>query len=90
MAEVSRIPLGVKYQNPRISFDGLNWWLSVAVEFETETENIFTEPVGIDLGIKNLAVCSDGKAYSNINKTKTVRKLKKKSGGCNAKFQENI
>lgn len=78
LAEVGRIPLGVKYKNPRISFDGLNWWFSVAVEFESETENIFSEPVGIDLGIKNLAVCSDGKIYPNINKTKTVRDLKKK------------
>ena len=78
LAEVGRIPLGVKYKNPRISFDGLNWWLSVAVEFESESENIFSEPVGIDLGIKSLAVCSDGKVYPNINKTKTVRKLKKK------------
>ena len=79
LAEVDRIPLGVKYENPRISFDGLNWWLSVAVEFETETtaENC-GEPIGIDLGIKSLAVCSDGKFYPNINKTKIVRRLKKK------------
>ena len=79
LAEVGRIPLGVKYENPRITFDGLNWWLSVAVEFETEiTAENYGEPIGIDLGIKSLAVCSDGKIYPNINKTKTVRRLKKK------------
>ena len=79
LAEHERIPVGAKYENPRISFDGLNWWLSVAVEFETETtaENC-GEPIGIDLGIKSLAVCSDGKFYPNINRTKTVRRLKKK------------
>ena len=79
LAEVDRIPVGVKYKNPRISFDGLNWWLSVAVEFKPEkTEGNFTETLGIDLGIKELAVLSDGTFYPNINKTDTVRKLKKK------------
>ena len=79
LAEVGRIPVGVKYKNPRISFDGLNWWLSVSVEFEPEkTKGNFTETLGIDLGIKELAVLSDGTFYPNINKTDTVRKLKKR------------
>lgn len=30
------------------------------------------------MGIKDLAICSDGVVYKNINKTKKVRKLKKK------------
>ncbi|EKC72873.1 transposase, partial [human gut metagenome] len=33
LAEHGRIPTDVKYMNPRISFDGLNWWISVCVEF---------------------------------------------------------
>ena len=79
LAEVGRIPVRVKYKNPRISFDGLNWWFSISVEFETEktTENL-NDSLGIDLGIKDLAVCSDGTIYPNINRTKKVRKLKKK------------
>ena len=78
LAEVGRIPLNVKYKEPRITFDGLNWWLSVVVEFEPERVQADGEPIGIDLGIKNLAVCSDGKHYPNINRTYTVRRLKKK------------
>ena len=70
--------MGVKYENPRISFDGLNWWLSVAVEFtDPKPAENCGESIGIDLGIKSLAVCSDGKFYLNINRTKTVRRLKK-------------
>ncbi|MBR3747399.1 MAG: transposase [Selenomonadaceae bacterium] len=65
-------------QRPRITFDGLNWWLSVAVDFEPEKSQADGEPLGIDLGIKNLATCSDGTIYPNINKTKTVKRLKKK------------
>ena len=79
LAEHERIPVGAKYENPRISFDGLNWWLSVAVKIaEPKPVEKFGEPIGIDLGIKSLAVCSDGNIYPNINKTKTVRRLKKK------------
>ena len=33
LAEHGRIPTDAKYMNPRISFDGLNWWISVCVEF---------------------------------------------------------
>lgn len=79
LAEVGRIPVGVKYKNPRISFDGLNWWLSVSVDFEPEkSSETFTDSLGIDLGIKNLAVCSDRKIYPNINRTKIVKFLKKR------------
>ena len=79
LAEVGRIPVGVKYKQPRITFDGLNWWLSVAVEFaEPKPAENCAEPIGIDLGIKNLAACSDGTTYPNINRTPTVRRLKKK------------
>jgi transposase len=37
-----------------------------------------SESLGIDVGIKELAVCSDGKFKPNINKTKRVRRLEKK------------
>ncbi|MGV1092324.1 RNA-guided endonuclease InsQ/TnpB family protein [Clostridium perfringens] len=36
------------------------------------------EGVGIDLGIKEFAVCSDGIKFKNINKTSTVKKVEKK------------
>ena len=79
LAEHGRIPVGAGYKQPRISFDGLNWWLSVAVEFTSEkSSDVYSESVGVDLGVKNLAVCSDGTTYPNINRTSTVCKLKKR------------
>ena len=79
LAERGRIPVGVKYKEPRITFDGLNWWLSVAVEFaDTKPAENCSEGIGIDLGVKNLVTCSDGTVYPNINRTATVRNLKKK------------
>ncbi len=78
LAEPNRIPVTAKYSNPRITFDGLNWWISVGIECEESTEKPANQGIGIDIGIKDLAICSDKKVYKNINKTAKVRKLKKK------------
>lgn len=34
--------------------------------------------IGIDLGLKELAICSNGSIYQNINKTNHIRKIEKK------------
>jgi putative transposase len=73
-----RLEKGQKYSNPRISFDGLNCFLSIGYENEFEYVELTGESLGIDVGIKELAVCSDGEFKPNINKTKEVRRLEKK------------
>ncbi len=78
LAEHGRIPAGAVYRNPRISFDGLNWWISVSIEYPDCKEPLQDDGVGIDLGVKDLAVCSDGNRYKNINKSVTVKKLEKR------------
>ena len=44
------------------------------------------EGIGIDLGIKDLAVCSDTNSYKNINKSQTVQKLEK----CKRRLQRSV
>lgn len=80
LAERGRIPFseGVKYSNPRFTLDGLNWWVSVGVEMEEYQNPVQSNGIGIDLGIKELAFCSDGFVYKNINKSSKVRKLERK------------
>jgi len=78
LAEKSRIPTDIKYTNPRVKFDGLRWWVSVGIEAEPNLSELSDDGLGIDVGIKDLAVCSDKNKYKNINKTTDVRKLKKK------------
>lgn len=67
------------YVNPRITFDGKYWYLAIGYEVKNNniTENS-KEIIGIDLGIKDFAVLSNGKVYKNINKTIKVKKLKRK------------
>jgi putative transposase len=78
LSEKNRIPVDSKYSNPRITFDGLNWYISIGIEHEECTTTPLNDGIGIDLGIKDLAICSDGNTYNNINKTIKVKKLKKK------------
>ena len=68
-----------KYSNPYCSFDGKYWYLSFGIEFnENQVELNKDLSIGIDLGVKELATCSNGMIFENINKTKEVRRLKKK------------
>ena len=73
-----QIPRNVKYNNPRITYDNKYWYISVGVEVDKKQEELTDISLGIDLGLKDLAVCSDGKVFKNINKTKKVKKLEKK------------
>ncbi|MFA6873759.1 MAG: transposase, partial [Bacteroidaceae bacterium] len=78
LAEYGRIPTNCKYLNPRVTFDGLNWWISVGIEYEKSQEQPMNDGIGIDMGVKDLAICSDGNTYKNINKSSKVKKFKKK------------
>lgn len=78
LAEHGRIPTDCKYCNPRIKYDGINWYVTVGIEYEDSTTLPSNEGIGIDLGIKDLAICCDGNTYKNINKTQRVKKLEKR------------
>lgn len=77
-----RLPKLVKnkyYMNPHIVFDGKYYYITFGIEIKINpNQNISSKIIGIDLGIKSFAVCSDGIIYKNINKTHTVKKLNKK------------
>lgn len=78
LCEIGRIPTDCKYMNPRFTFDGLHWYVSVGVEVSDTPDTIKTDGIGIDLGLKDLAICSDGNKYPNINKTQRVKKLERR------------
>lgn len=62
-------------KNPRVSYDGKYWYLSYSFNCEPIQVDLTSEVVGIDLGIKDLAVCSSGVVYRNINKDSNVKRL---------------
>ena len=73
--EKDYIPEGLNYLNPRITFDGINWWITVATKEEQIKPKLTNEIVGIDLGLKELATCSNGMVFHNVAKFDNYKKL---------------
>ena len=78
--EYGYIPKNANIKNGTITKIADRYFLSLVMEVDDiiKTENTNTEGLGVDLGIKDTAICSDGRVFKNINKTKKVKKLKKK------------
>ena len=74
MAETNRIPLNVKYYNPRVVYDGNNFYIVVGVE-ETITNRIKSDDriIGIDLNNAEI-VTSENKRYNQVTKSKQYKK----------------
>lgn len=54
------------------------YFVSVLVEQEETTKQDLNDfGIGIDLGLKDFAICSNGKVYKNINKNSKIKKLEK-------------
>ena len=68
-----------KYSNPYCSYDGKYWYLTFGIDVEENQTTLNKDlSIGIDLGIKDLAICSNGEIFKNINKTKRVKTLNKR------------
>ena len=78
LSENNKIPTNCKYINPHVIYDGMNWFICVGIEYNDNEELPINEGIGIDLGIKDLAICSNKITYKNINKTNKVKKLEKR------------
>jgi transposase, IS605 orfB family len=91
VSEKGRIPLLASgYKNPRITFDGIHWYASVGVEVADKPAEPLNDGIGIDLGVKDLAICSDKHTYKNINKTDRVRRLEKQRRRKQREISRNI
>ncbi len=84
MSDEGRLPKGdykkdkIKVSNPRIKHNGRYWILTLGIEIEDEPIKLTDVSLGIDVGIKDLAICSDGQVFKNINKTRTIKRLEKR------------
>ena len=69
---------GWKIKSGTVSIKAGRYYVSVLVEIPniqiTKNNN---EGIGIDLGLKDFAIVSNGKTYKNINKSVRVRRLEK-------------
>ena len=78
--EYGYIPKNAIIKSGTITKIADRYFLSLIIEVDdiVKTENKSIKGLGVDLGIKDTAICSNGKVFKNINKTKKIKKLKKK------------
>lgn len=61
-----------------VSMKAGRYYVSVLVEEPEREKPVLNDfGIGIDLGVKDFAICSNGKTYKNINKSVRIRKLEK-------------
>ena len=78
LKEYGYLPVGAVVKNGVVSQKADRFYVSIVVDIQSKS---YAEPtgeaLGIDLGVKEFAILSDGTKYKNINKTTAIRQLKK-------------
>ena len=70
---------GYVIKSGHVSIKADRYYVSVLVEIpDKRIASNSSEGIGIDLGLKDFAIVSNGKTYKNINKSAKLRKLEKK------------
>ena len=87
LKEFGYLPVGAKVTNGTVSYVADRFYVSVVVDvdekskYNKDMESCYaaqTEGIGIDLGVKDLAVISDGRVFKNINKGSKVKRLERR------------
>ena len=73
------IPVGSRMYDTRITFDGYNYWYTCMIETQmVDISNIpRTDPVGIDVGIRNFVTTSSGDIYQLSDISRLQKRLKR-------------
>ena len=70
---------GYAIKSGHVSIKADRYYVSVLIEIpDKRTANNSSKGIGIDLGLKDFAIVSNGKTYKNINKSAKLKKLEKK------------
>ena len=85
---------GYVIKSGSISIKADRYYVSVLVEVsDNKTINHFDEGIGIDLGLKDFAIVSNGRTYQNINKSARLKKLERqliREQRCLSRKYENL
>ena len=87
LKESDYLPVGAKVINGTVSLKAGRFYVSVVLDIDEKSKynkdlevsyHITTDGIGIDLGVKDLAIVSNGNKFKNINKSSKVKRLEKR------------
>lgn len=87
LKEFGYLPVGAVVISGTVSYVAGRFYVSVLIDIDEKSKHnkdletsyhIATDGIGIDLGIKDLAIVSNGKKFKNINKNSKVKRLKRR------------
>ena len=87
LKEFGYLPVGAIVTSGTVSYVAGRFYVSVVVDIDEKSKynkdleasyHTATTGMGIDLGIKKLAIVSNGKAFNNINKSSRIKRLEKR------------
>lgn len=87
LKEFGYLPVGAVVISGTVSYVASKFYVSVVVDIDEKSKynkdleasyHTATTGIGIDLGIKKLAIVSNGKTFNNINKSSKVKQLEKR------------
>ncbi|HBF9450458.1 RNA-guided endonuclease InsQ/TnpB family protein [Clostridioides difficile] len=79
LKEFGYIPINSIVKSGTVSQKSNRYYVSILVEEDDiQVSKCTNKGIGIDLGIKDFAICSNGSKFKNINKTSTIKKVEKK------------
>ena len=87
LKEFGYLPVGAKVTNGTVSCQAGRFYVSVVVDIDEKSKynkdleasyHTETDGIGIDLGVKYLAIVSNGNTFKNINKSSKVKRLEKR------------
>ena len=85
---------GWKIKSGTVSIKADRYYVSVLVEIpDPQAVNNRNDGIGIDLGVKDFAILSNGKTYKNINRSARLKKLEKqlrREQRCLSRKYENL
>ena len=87
LKEFGYLPVGAKVINGTVSRKAGRFYVSVVIDIDEKSKynkdleasyHITTDGIGIDVGLKDLAIVSNGNIFKNINKSSKVKRLEKR------------
>ena len=87
LKEFGYLPVGAAVINGTVSYVAGRFYVSVVADIDEKSKynkdlkasyHNITDGIGMDLGIKDLAIVSNGRIFKNVNKSSKVKRLEKR------------